>query len=144
MEWFVYPRIYISRVRRVAGCLNERRKQVSSFVQKESIIFAFLFQHADEQTTKFPTGERETSRSSVNLYLHPPRQREITRKLYAVYLTFLRSFPFGSAAIASRTSFAKLAQRKLGKRESSLPPFLSLFIYVLFARRRERKFAFEI
>lgn len=63
----------------------------------------------------------------------PSRQREITRKLYDV--SNVRSFLSGTAAIASRTSFAKLAAKTCETRvrcPSPLPTPLAVVIYLRF------------
>lgn len=89
-------------------------------------LFALLWldpHTAGDQTTSFQRrvvlhGKRRRDTSVLpfsrpRIYI-PSRQREITRKLYDV--SNVRSFLSGSAAIASRTSFAKLAAKTCGTR----------------------------
>lgn len=141
MEWMPFIREFAYRVYGFRP--NERRKRILA----HSRLFASPFSTGSSiKPTKFPNdAQREREREKLHPFVRefisrsPATTRDYSQLILAVYPT-IRSYPFNSSAITWRTSFPKLAQPKLGKRESSLAPFLSLFIYVLFARRRERRF----
>lgn len=100
---------------RRAGCLREGANiSCAQFVREElhrGRLFTFhrLELTADDQTAEFPLGFGTRGLSFFlfrpRIYISP-REHEITRKLYGV--SNIRSFSSGSAAIALRTSFAKV------------------------------------
>lgn len=88
MEWMPFIREFAYRVYGFRP--NERRKRILA----HSRLFASPFSTGSSiKPTKFPNDaqrererERNFIRSSANLYLDPPRQREITRNLYSPYI----------------------------------------------------------
>lgn len=82
----VYPRICISRVRVV----QTKGANVSSRIVDYSLLLFQLVPRSNRPSFQTMHSERERERnfirSSANLYLDPPRQREITRNLYSPYI----------------------------------------------------------